>query len=48
MWNQSNIPRWKLDFFARNTVAGGRLTCHGKDCESTERGKGCRIENILF
>lgn len=38
----------KLEFFARNTVAGGRLTCHGKDCESTERGKGCRIENILF
>ena len=38
----------RLDFFARNTVAGGRLTCHGKDCESTERGKGCRIENILF
>ena len=38
----------RLDFFARNTVAGRHFACHRKDCASTERGKGCRIENVLF
>ena len=48
MWNHRTFHAGRLDFFARNTVAGGYLTCHGKDVQVQKEEKDDELKTSFL